>query len=210
MSLIEKIHKSRTTVLSMLNDRGIDVSSLNQYTQHEIEIIYNSIKINNKEINGLDILLESPNKVLVKYVFNNKIRISNITSIVEDLIEEYLGENDTLILILNSQSITSQDALENHFNNIYKSKKIFCQYFLLDRITYNITEHSLVPKHEVISNEEANNLLVKYSVTNFSQFPVIYKTDPVAKYYGMKPGNVCKIYRPSETAGQHINYRYCV
>ena len=27
--------------------------------------------------------------------------------------------------------------------------------------------------------------------------PLIYKTDPVARYYNMKPDDICKIERPS-------------
>ena len=151
MSLIEKIYKSRKTVIHMLKDRGIDVSSLNNYTQKEIEILYNTVKLkNNKDINGIDILIEKPQKVIAKYIFNNKIRISNIMSIVDEFIEDQLNDSDILILILNTKTINSQDSLENYFNKIYETKKIFCQFFLIDRITYNITDHILVPRHSII------------------------------------------------------------
>lgn len=211
MSLIEKIYKSRNTALEMLKDRNYDISTINIYSLTEIESIYNSIKVkNNKEINGLDMYIDNQNKILVKYIFNNKIRISNIISIADEFIEENLNENDTLILILNTKSLNSDETLETYFSNIYKNKKIFCQYFLLDKITFNITEHVMVPKHIILSESEANEVLKIYSVQSFSQFPIIYKTDPVAKYLGMKEGQLCKIIRSSESAGQYINYRYCV
>jgi len=73
---------------------------------------------------------------------------------------------------------------------------------------FKIEEHSLVPKHEKISDKEKKDLLEKYQIT-LKELPKIMKKDPVIKEIGAKPGDIIKITRKSETAGESIFYR-CV
>jgi DNA-directed RNA polymerase subunit H (RpoH/RPB5) len=40
--------------------------------------------------------------------------------------------------------------------------------------------------------------------------PLIYTTDPVARYYNMKPDNICKIIRPSIMTCEAPFYRIVV
>jgi len=74
---------------------------------------------------------------------------------------------------------------------------------------FNILEHELVPKHEVLPPEEAARILKELGVTP-QQLPWLRVTDPVARAIGAKPGDIVRIYRKSPTSGETIAYRYVV
>lgn len=74
---------------------------------------------------------------------------------------------------------------------------------------FDLFEHKIVPKHEVLSEEEKAELLTKYKVRPY-QLPQISSVDPTVKAIGAKPGDVLRIIRKSPTAGEHMAYRYVV
>jgi DNA-directed RNA polymerase subunit H len=74
---------------------------------------------------------------------------------------------------------------------------------------FDIFEHALVPRHEILAEKEANQLLELYKIKPY-QMPQIKSTDPAVKAIGAKPGNILRIIRKSSTAGEHIAYRYVV
>ncbi|MCW4047555.1 MAG: DNA-directed RNA polymerase subunit H [Candidatus Bathyarchaeota archaeon] len=74
---------------------------------------------------------------------------------------------------------------------------------------FDIFEHALVPRHEILSTKERDELLAQLKVQPY-QMPQIKSTDPAVKAIGAKPGDVLRIIRKSQTAGEHIAYRYVV
>ena len=75
--------------------------------------------------------------------------------------------------------------------------------------SFNIFEHYLVPKHEILSPEEKEDVLKKYRVEPY-QFPLIKTSDPIAKVIGARFGDLIRIVRQSPTAGEYVSYRYVV
>ncbi len=75
--------------------------------------------------------------------------------------------------------------------------------------SFNIFKHELVPKHEVVSPEEAEKLLKKYRIKGH-QLPRIKASDVAVIAIGAKLGDIIKITRDSLTAGKHVTYRYVV
>jgi DNA-directed RNA polymerase subunit H len=74
---------------------------------------------------------------------------------------------------------------------------------------FRVTEHIYVPKHEILSEEEAQELLKRLHARP-EQLPYIRASDPVVRELGAKPGQILKITRKSETAGESVYYRYVV
>jgi DNA-directed RNA polymerase subunit H len=72
-----------------------------------------------------------------------------------------------------------------------------------------VTDHVLVPKHEILSEEDKKQLLTQFNATE-SQFPYLFSIDPVVREIGAKPGDMVKITRVSDTAGETTYYRFVV
>jgi len=75
--------------------------------------------------------------------------------------------------------------------------------------SYDVFQHELVPKHILLKPDEAKNVLEQYHIRPF-QLPYIKSTDPAARAVGAKPGDIIKVVRRSQTAGESDFYRYVV
>ncbi len=74
---------------------------------------------------------------------------------------------------------------------------------------FNVLTHELVPEHIIMNEEEKKQLLEKFNIT-INQLPKILKNDPAAKQIEAKEGDIIKIVRRSQTAGEAIYYRLVV
>lgn len=96
-------------------------------------------------------------------------------------------------------------------NSLKSLKDISYELFELRELQYNIIDHVLVPKHEVITDEaEIATLVTEYNAKSKLHFPLLLRSDPVARYLGVKSGQLVRITRTSPSAGEYVLYRCCV
>jgi len=195
MDIAEKknFFKAYKTVLEMLLDRGYTLPENLTLTYSQFEILYES--------NNLYIYLESNNEKIYVY-FHTLVKSfakKDFTSILNKLKKEY---GDDLHIIF----VTKDKLNQTLSKDIVRMKQ--CESFVLKSLVFNITKHYLIPKVEIISTEEEDELLEAYNTTKL-KLPRILLSDPLVKYYAAKSGNIFRITRPSKNSGIILSYR-CV
>ena len=192
----KNLFKVRETILEMINDRGYIVPESEIITLEEF-----IIKYDNK---NLDIYIDDTIYQQKIYVhFHNELKSfskSDLKNIMSKIISTY-GDPDINIILLLRDKENSAVSKE-----LMKEMYIKVEVFLKKRMIFNITRHQFVPKHIILNEEEEKEILEKYN-TSKSKLPKISKNDPIAKYYGMKPDQICKIIRWSPEVGETNYYR---
>ena len=200
----QRLHRAYTTVIEMCIDRNYFISKEKQSPspQHISELF-----IQWQQNQGFFILLNhrTENHHLLIYFKNEQKQIH------KDDIKEFLVK-------MNKQKIkrgiiVSNNSLSTICKKLLTTMKVdygyFVEHFVVEDLLINITKHSLVPKHVKASEEEKKLVLKKYRA-KVAQMPKILVGDPVARYLGLRRGDMVKIYRKSDTCGTHVFYRIAV
>jgi len=149
-------------------------------------------------------------KVHVKYYLTSKqINRANLDNIIEDVyhIDNTITKNDTLVLIIEDEP---NETTINKIKYLYNRDGIFVVIHNINRLQYNILNHTLVPKCTILGNSEIDDLKQKYNIMHLKQLPEISRFDPQALAKCLRPGQVCKFERESSSALFYDYYRICV
>ena len=198
-----KLFRIRKTVCKMLNARGYLVA------QAELDRDKDSFTEEFGEDPRRDALTlqfdlrEDPTQhIFVFFPDEEKVGVKTIKEYAKRMKDEQV--NRAIIVV--QQSLTPfarQSLLE------CQAQKFYIEQSQEAELLVNITDHVLVPEHILLSDEQKRVLLDRYKVKE-TQLPRIQMHDPVARYFGMRRGQVVRIIRPSETAGRYVTYRLCV
>ncbi len=191
------IFRAWTTSREMLTDREYTLPlTILKAENNDFYILYQNIDapdgFNNYDIYGT----KDTKKILVKFILDKEsVNRQDIIGIRTAVNEKY-GEDTNIIYIVKNKPNTF----------VYKEIKQNDEIFLYTEIIFNRTKHRLVPKHVLLTDSEKRDILTTYDCRD-TQIPRMVSTDYIARYFGAKPGDMFKIFRPSPSSGVYITYR---
>lgn len=190
------------TVSAMLHKRGYIVpKDMKEITPASFTAKYGEYPTRE----SLTILVEKAddetNQLFVFFPEDEKVGVKPIKVYTDRMREENVG-NAILVLRVDITPFAKQAVQE-------MSDSFRIEHFKEPELLVDITEHTLVPTHQVLTQNEKQELLKRYRLKE-TQLPRIQPNDPVSRYYGLRRGQVVKIIRPSETAGRYVTYRICM
>jgi DNA-directed RNA polymerase I, II, and III subunit RPABC1 len=188
-----------------------ELISYTQMSLEEFNEIYEQSIVNGLSFGPIEHSIIEDKKIVIKIIMYNT-KKANIKDICESYIKEY-GEDIHVILVMKDK-ITTNITKELSLSK-YKNVEIF----QLKNLLINITKHVLQPKFDIVLENEEEDIVKQFvsvkitkSVINQlkSKLPKIKKDDPVAKFYGLKVGNLLKITRMNEQSGRYVMFRCCI
>ncbi|PIN95997.1 hypothetical protein AB205_0219600 [Aquarana catesbeiana] len=203
-----RLWKIRKTIMQLCHDRGYLV------TQDELDQTLDEFKaqFGDKPSEGrprrtdLTVLVahndDPTDQMFVFFPEEPKVGIKTIKMYCQRMQEENITR--AIIVVQQGMTPSAKQSL------VDMAPKYILEQFLQQELLINITEHEML----VCDITQARGMDVRGqqnecqdSKLRESQLPRIQAGDPVARYFGLKRGQVVKIIRPSETAGRYITYR---
>lgn len=184
---MNEVVKSYITLKEMFVDRGIETEMLNAISDVELNIMSKVNKIFSIQVNE---------KTKIVYYINSKFKIGDL--------KKYFIDDEHIILVF-------KEKINNlNIKNLKEQTNVTIEIFMMKELQYNISKHTLVPKHMIVhDSEEIDSILDTYRLKK-NQLPIILKADPMARYLDVKVGDIVKVTRNSPSAGEAIVYRFCV
>lgn len=184
-----EIYKVYKTLFEMLTDRGYTMGPLPAYP--EFVVMYEGGNYN---------IVDEDDRIYVNFFKDKKnFGKKDLETIVNKIQEDYGMDIRIIIVLRDKYNVQVENEL---MKDIYK----YVEFFLQTDLIINITKHSLQPTFKLLSPAGKEFVLKQYMATE-NQIPKILATDPIAKYYGAKPGELFKIIRNSPSAGVSVSYR---
>ena len=190
----------------------LDNVELNKLEKKKI-IITNTIKmlnirINNKDTN-IDKIINSFDNILNDDIFNFNINNSKYSIYISN--EKLSSINKSLILksFLENYDINKIVVIREPSKKVYKQIIEYgnTEFWFLHELLIDLYSHNCVPKHIPLTKDETEIYYKEYGNTGMSK---IQDTDPMSRYFKLKPDDIVKIIRPTTTSGYAPFYRKVV
>lgn len=213
---LDILYRSRQTLLQILKGKGYITAPYEKFGPFEIEMMSSNNKqqsLNMELKRELPADSVSPATCLVEYA------IPRVKNRLAGFLTKLLTDADTGEELINSKTteiiVITLEAIGDTFNtaaiNQWAKRNLRIAFFDAHTLVSNPMEHVLVPKHEIVPEDEHAELLKKYYMKSKTNLPVIrFHEDIIGRILGLIPGSIVKITRPSPQAGEYTLYRICV
>ncbi|KAJ7593437.1 RNA polymerase [Mycena floridula] len=199
-----KLWKVNRTIHELVKDRGFQVSDdeLNMDLQRFRELHASAAgTVDRNRLNFFtNSATDNTDQIFVYFSEEKSVGVKTMRKLLSILEEKSIQRG--IIVFPGNMTSAARKVI------VAMSKDYRLEEFSESDLLVNIVHHTLVPQHEVLSPDEKKLLLEKYRLKE-TQLPRIQLADPVARYYGLRRGQVVKITRPSETSGRYASYRIC-
>ena len=200
---MDNINNIIKNLKELLLERG---DNIDEFEEHEADIDEDMYKSSIVEFNTSNTTLIFALSRIIRKKILDELKSMNI----ESFINKYNNKNN-IIIIFNNDTISTPIVKQlNMYDKMFQKKGGSLQYFQIKNLAFNPTKHELVPKHTKLSQEEVMQLMDKYLIKGKIQMPYILRSDVIAKWLGLKQGDVVKIARVNENSGVSYYYRVCV
>jgi len=201
---ISRLWKVNRTIHELVRDRGFQVSD--EEIHMDLDTFKNTFvtisgTLDRSRLNFFATLAKDPTEMIFIYFSDEKsVGVKTMRKFLGILEEKQIKRG--VIIFPGNMTPSARKVI------VAMAAQFKLEEFAETDLLVNITHHTLVPRHDVLEPHEKKELLSKYRVKE-TQLPRIQLADPVARYYGLRRGQVVKITRPSETAGRYASYRIC-
>ena len=205
--LIDNIYRSRMNLLDILEDRGYNVDKYRKFSPAEATAAITSFpslsfKVSKNDTKVCDVRYASITRQKLDKFFDDI--EDGDTENIEVVIMMILPISDAHHIAALKQYMKFKETGEK------ERRKLRVSFFSVDTMVVNPLKHILVPKHEILPQDQHKQLMDSMNITSKSKFPEIkFHIDPIARCIGAVPGDIIKITRPSSSAGESIIYRVC-
>lgn len=227
-----KLYKVYNNTLKMLIERGYEESVNKYYSGDTFSEFKKKYKENNLTVhcyktttNYSETIDKDTIKVhCITYFVRPDSRVGKVKQqfyrLMVDIKQTFDKDADLidLIFIADDKEVNPNMSSISKYVGLYqkeelpntKTQSYKLELFTFAEKSFNLPDHILVPKHELIKDPVEIKKVVKQYKCRRDHLPKVFINDPVSRYYNAERGQLFKIYRTSPSSGLEITYRIVV
>ena len=188
-----------TNIVKMLTERNL--MSSDKVKENIDKLVSTVTEDNTYKIDILPNYRDSDDTKMIIKIFTYKITSISKQSIITEFLMKY--KNVPKIIVVKDISSKTRQIITGNFPKT--------ELFLESELMINLIDNILAPRYEILDHEtdEFKNFCETYQCKK-RNIPKLFSTDPMARYYNLRKGDIVRVIQPSETTGYTAFYRIVV